>query len=192
MRIIAGTHRSRLIKPPRDQETTRPITDRVKQALFDRLTMMAVFDGAAVDLFAGTGSLGLEALSRGSEHCTFIERDRDTRKVLDDNIKTLGFADRAVVMSSDVLLGVWVAQLPHKPANLIFLDPPYAMMADEAEVKKIEALIARLAEHTHPEGVLVLRTKDGVTPPTVEGWEGPATYNYGSMSVHLYQRPAAR
>lgn len=191
MRIIAGTHRSRLIQPPPDSDTTRPITDRVKQALFDRLTAMAVLEGAAVDVFSGTGSLGLEALSRGIDHCTFIERDRPTRKVLDANINTLGFADRAVILSSDAAAGAWISLLPHKPVNLVFLDPPYAMMTDEKDAPRIMSLIEQLTAITHPEGVVVLRTQTGVKTAPVPGWEGPAVFEYGSMTLHLYQRPAA-
>lgn len=190
MRIIAGIHRSRLIQPPPDSDKTRPITDRVKQAMFDRLTAMAVLEGAAVDVFSGTGSLGLEALSRGVDHCTFIERDRATRRVLEANIASLALGDKSVVMSGEALSGAWITQLPHKPLNLIFLDPPYALVVDEAEAKRVAALIAMLGPHTHPEGVLVLRTPSNQDAPPVDGWEGPATHTYGTMSLHFYQRPA--
>ena len=80
MRIIGGIHRSRHLHPPRDIHTTRPITDRVKVALFDRLWDAGLLEGGSVlDIFSGTGSLGLEALSRGMDHCIFIERDKYSR-----------------------------------------------------------------------------------------------------------------
>ena len=98
MRIIGGTHRSRRLHPPPDAETTRPITDRVKVSLFDRLWDAGLLDeGNALDIFSGTGSLGLEALSRGLSHCTFIERDKHALRLLKKNIDELGQIGRAHV-----------------------------------------------------------------------------------------------
>jgi 16S rRNA (guanine966-N2)-methyltransferase len=188
MRIIGGTHRSRNILGPKDDTTTRPITDRVKTSLFDRLTSMAVLEGAVLDIFSGTGSLGLEALSREVDHVTFIERDRGARELLKVNLKTLGFDDKSAVLSVDALSTTWIPLLPHRPVNLIFLDPPYRMMHDEKDLPRLAELMAKLAEVTAEEGVLVLRTDDRATAPTVAGWQGPASHAYGSMVLHFYQR----
>jgi 16S rRNA (guanine966-N2)-methyltransferase len=188
MRIIGGIHRSRNILGPKDDRTTRPITDRVKTSLFDRLTSMAVLEGAVLDIFSGTGSLGLEALSREVDHVTFIERDRSARDLLNENIQTLGFRDQSAVMSVDALSPTWIPLLPHRPVNLIFLDPPYRMMEDEKDTVRITELMARLAEITAADGVLVLRTDDRAKAPVVEGWQGPTSYGYGSMALHFYQR----
>ncbi|MHC4996742.1 MAG: RsmD family RNA methyltransferase, partial [Planctomycetota bacterium] len=77
MRIIAGDHRGRRLLGPEGKNTTRPITDRVKVSLFDRLAAAGRIEGAVVlDLFSGTGSMGLECLSRGARHVTFVDRDR--------------------------------------------------------------------------------------------------------------------
>lgn len=189
MRIIGGIHRSRIILGPKDAQTTRPITDRVKVSLFDRLTAMAVLEGAALDIFSGTGSLGLEALSRGLDHVTFIERDRIARDLLKSNIETLRFGEQTTILSVDAFSGGWINLLPHRPLNLVFLDPPYALMLEPKDAARIADLIARLAESVAPEGVLVLRTQESVAAPVVEGWEGPASYAYGSMTLHFYQRP---
>jgi 16S rRNA (guanine966-N2)-methyltransferase len=194
MRIIGGTHRSRIFLAPRDdpRNPTRPITDRVKQALFDRLVAMEAFGDAGVDVFAGTGSLGLEALSRGVEHVTFIERNRTVRALLDQNLADLGFAERAAVLGVDALSGAWIGMLPRRPLSVIFLDPPYRMMSDPVDQPRIADLIRRLADATEPLGVLVLRTDDRAQPPLVEGWAGPESHGYGSMQLHLYQRPEAQ
>ncbi|MEO0586315.1 MAG: RsmD family RNA methyltransferase, partial [Planctomycetota bacterium] len=94
MRIIAGEHRGRRLVGPTDDRTTRPITDRVKEALFARLTAMGLFGdfeaGAVADVFCGTGSLGLEALSRGARRCVFVDRDRSALDGLRENLEVLG------------------------------------------------------------------------------------------------------
>src|SRR3954466_11704968 len=100
MRIIAGEFRSRRILPPAS-DATRPITDRVKQSLFDILTPH--IDGARVyDCFAGTGSMGLECLSRGAAHATFFEADRSAAALLRKNIDTLNVRDRSSIIDSDL------------------------------------------------------------------------------------------
>src|SRR5438128_7395816 len=100
MRIIAGEFRSRKLLAPAI-DATRPITDRVKQSLFDILSPL--IEGARVyDCFAGTGSMGLECLSRGAEQVTFFEADRSAVKLLKQNIDTLGVTDRAAVIPSDL------------------------------------------------------------------------------------------
>ncbi|MGH7214480.1 MAG: RsmD family RNA methyltransferase [Tepidisphaeraceae bacterium] len=101
MRIIAGEFRGRRLLAPEEAGTTRPVTDRVKQSLFDILTPS--LDGAAVyDCFAGTGSMGLEALSRGARHVTFFEADRSAGARLRRNIQTLGVAKRSHIITGDL------------------------------------------------------------------------------------------
>src|SRR5262250_426224 len=100
MRIIAGEFRSRPILAPKG-EATRPITDRVKQSLFDILSPR--IEGARVyDCFAGTGSMGLECLSRGAIHATFFEADRSASRRLKQNIQTLNVSDRSWVVTEDI------------------------------------------------------------------------------------------
>src|SRR3712207_4099367 len=100
MRIIAGEFRGRKLLPP-EGDVTRPITDRVKQSLFDIVTPL--LPGARVyDCFAGTGSMGLESLSRGAAHAAFFEQDRSAVGRLRRNIQTLGVADRAMVIAQDL------------------------------------------------------------------------------------------
>src|SRR3954454_664339 len=100
MRIIAGIHRGRTILPP-PSDATRPITDRVKQSLFDILS--PYIDGARIyDIFAGTGSMGLECLSRGASHATFFEADRGALLNLRKNIATLKLDPQSTVIPGDL------------------------------------------------------------------------------------------
>ncbi|MGE5612342.1 MAG: 16S rRNA (guanine(966)-N(2))-methyltransferase RsmD, partial [Bacillota bacterium] len=125
MRIIAGEFRGRKLLPP-EGDTTRPITDRVKQSLFDIVTPL--LPGAVVyDCFSGTGSMGLEALSRGAAHATFLESDRSALLRLRQNIETLKVADRSEVVAGDLFK--WFATtIPSRRVDLIFLDPPYRFL----------------------------------------------------------------
>jgi 16S rRNA (guanine966-N2)-methyltransferase len=124
MRIVAGAWRGRTLRGPAD--ATRPTADRVRQALFDMLLHAPwggrdVIDGATVvDAFAGTGALGLEALSRGAARASFIEQDPAALAVLRANIAACRAGDRCAVVARDVL-----AVGPGEAASLVFLDPPY-------------------------------------------------------------------
>ena len=124
MRIVAGRHRgARLEAPP--GEATRPTSDRARQALFDTLTggrFDIDLDGAMVlDLFAGTGALGLEALSRGAARAIFVEKDRTALAVLNRNIAHLKAGDRTLVLAQDATrLG-----RAREAASLVLMDPPY-------------------------------------------------------------------
>ncbi|MAE59993.1 MAG: 16S rRNA (guanine(966)-N(2))-methyltransferase RsmD [Planctomycetaceae bacterium] len=188
MRIIAGKHRSRPILGPVDQ-TTRPIVDRVKEALFNRLTQVIDFDGIVVlDVFCGTGSMGLEALSRGARHVTFLDRDRQARRLLAENLETLGETDRATVVSDDALATTWLDWLEHRPVDLALIDPPYAMMHDSETAAGIVGLMGRISELASADAMLMLRTETEVVGPTVTGFGAARSHEYGSMTLHLYER----
>src|SRR6185295_812825 len=98
MRIIAGQFRSRIILAPENDETTRPITDRVKQSLFDILTPL-LEDAVVYDCFSGTGSMGLESLSRGAKHAWFFEADRSALRRLKKNVASLGVEASSTVVA---------------------------------------------------------------------------------------------
>ncbi len=121
MRIIAGQWRGRAIEAP-PGTATRPTSDRTREALFSMLaSRLGTFEELRVaDLFAGTGALGLEALSRGAAHCTFVEHDRKAIEALRRNVAKLGAGDRADVRAQSALFG-----LPG-PFDLVLIDPPYA------------------------------------------------------------------
>jgi 16S rRNA (guanine966-N2)-methyltransferase len=126
LRIVAGSHRGRRLAAPAG-ETTRPTAERVRQAVFDMLWhapwagRAMVEEARVLDAFAGTGALGLEALSRGAAHATFIERDRAALAVLRANIAACREDARARIIAGDALKPPAAAQ----PCSLVLLDPPY-------------------------------------------------------------------
>ena len=139
MRIIAGEHRGRVLKAPKG-DGTRPTTDRVRESLMSMLaSARGGFEGAVVlDAFAGSGALALEALSRGADRACLVERDGAAAKVVEANVRLLGYGpDRARVRRADVLKAV--VPSVGTPYDLVFLDPPYAVEAAE-----VLAFVARL------------------------------------------------
>jgi 16S rRNA (guanine966-N2)-methyltransferase len=120
MRVVAGQFRGRKLIAPADG-TTRPTTDKVREAVFNALTSLdAIVDARVADLYAGSGALGIEALSRGAAHCTFVERGRFALSAVEANLAALGLRDRARVVAGDARTVV-----PQLDAQLVFADPPY-------------------------------------------------------------------
>lgn len=122
MRIIAGEWRGRPLSAPEGRDT-RPTSDRAREGLFSMLaSRLGNFHGMRVaDLFAGTGALGLEALSRGAAHCLFIDSDRQAISTIKRNVDAFGAQGRVEIRAQ----AVEYAEVPSRPCNLIFLDPPY-------------------------------------------------------------------
>ena len=121
VRVVAGDLRGRRIEAP-TSEATRPTTDKVREAVFNSLRSMDVVEGARVlDLFAGTGAMGIEALSRGATHCVFVEQDRQALAVLRANIAALGLTDRTTVIAGDAV----TASGQQQGIDLMIADPPY-------------------------------------------------------------------
>ncbi|MBV2358959.1 16S rRNA (guanine(966)-N(2))-methyltransferase RsmD [Thalassococcus sp. CAU 1522] len=142
MRIVAGDWRGRRLAALGKGDPAahlRPTTDRVREALFNMLAGGRfgdpIIDAVVLDLFAGTGALGLEALSRGAASATFVETGRAGLRLLRDNIASLGCADRAQVLAVDA------TRLPAatEPATLVFLDPPYGKGLGEAALAAAQA-----------------------------------------------------
>lgn len=133
MRIIAGKHRGTILADVGAGDTAahlRPTSDRVRESLFSMLTHLSVIhDARVLDLFAGTGALGLEALSRGAGHVTFVENGRAGQKLIAQNIKKLRVEETAQVLRHDATaLGSCTAT----PFDLVFLDPPYGKRMGQA------------------------------------------------------------
>ncbi len=137
MRIIAGHWRSRPLVAPKG-DTTRPTADRTRETLFSMLnSRLGSFEDLAVlDLFAGSGALGLEALSRGAAHCTFVEQDANALKALETNIDKLAAKGQSDIRRGSVLsLGSAI-----KPFDLVLMDPPYASGAGSVALDKLARL----------------------------------------------------
>jgi len=142
MRVIAGSARGVPIRAPRDR-ATRPVTDRVKETLFGILGDR-VPDARVLDLYAGSGALGIEALSRGASQATFVERGRDALAAIRDNLERTRLAAAASVHGGDVLR--FLANDPGQPPyDLAFLDPPYEEHAILAPLERLVPLLAPLA-----------------------------------------------
>jgi len=155
MRIIAGEARGRRIRGPRGR-VTRPALDQLRESVFSILGE-AVEGCAVLDLFAGAGAFGLEAVSRGAASAIFVERDRSALLALEHNIQDLGFAGRCRVVRADALRFE-----PRGIHDLIFVDPPFALFDDAEEplalVRRLERL---LASALGPGGTLLLRIPTG-------------------------------
>lgn len=137
MRVIAGEWRGRKLIAPKG-DATRPTADRTRETLFSMLmSRLGSFEGLKVaDLFAGSGALGIEALSRGAAHCLFAEQDRAAIDVLRGNVSALGAAGRADIRSTSVLSLGAAAQ----PYDLILMDPPYGTGAGAVALDKLGRL----------------------------------------------------
>lgn len=178
MRIIAGEHRGRSLVSPGD--ATRPITDRAKQSLFDVLTPYIA--GAVVyDCFSGTGSMGLECLSRGAEQAVFFDADRAALSGLKKNIDALRVHDRAKVVAGDIFKLIRSIELPR--ADLIFLDPPYRYLIERPDpLRQLGTSLA--TERSTPDTLLLFRhdAKDALDLP---GWKQANVKTYGSMMIEI-------
>jgi len=130
MRVIAGRYGGRRLSPP-EGSATRPTADRVREAVFSMLTAAGALDAARVlDLFAGSGALGIEALSRGAATATFVELDEAARRVLEANLAALGLeAPVARVRAGDAIAWLAAAAGAGERFDLVLLDPPYALAA---------------------------------------------------------------
>lgn len=176
MRIIAGEWRGRPLVAPKG-DATRPTADRTREALFSMLvSRLGSFEGLRVaDLFAGSGALGLEALSRGAAHCTFVEQDGAALDALKSNIAKLGAASKSDVRPQSVTA---LGPAP-TPFDLLLLDPPYGTGAGVVALERC-ARLGWLA----PGALASVETKKGEAV-TVEGFEIEAERVYGKAMITL-------
>ncbi len=121
VRIIAGRFGGRKIETP-DGKRTHPMSERVRNAMFNSIGD-EIRDAKVLDAFAGSGAVGIEALSRGAQHVTFIERDRIAQKVIDENITTLGIDEQTKIIRASV--ASWLSTYDGELFDIIFVDPPY-------------------------------------------------------------------
>ncbi len=180
MRIVAGTWRGREILAPKGA-TTRPTSDRVREAVFSAVrSRIGDLSGVRVlDGFAGSGALGLEALSRGADSATFIEPDRAARDAIARNAAALG-AERLVTVVPGDLFRLGVRMIPGAPFALLFLDPPYRI---------VPAQVSRLLEDLAgggslaPEALVVYEHATGVAPDWPDGFCSQGGRRYGTTEV---------
>lgn len=179
MRVVAGVHGGRRLAAPPGRGT-RPTTDKVREALFSSLASLVDLEGAAVaDLFAGSGALGIEALSRGAARATFVEADRRAADTLAANLAALGLGPPAAVLRrGDAVAAAATPEVAG--ADLVLADPPYAFTGwDE--------LLGRLAA-AGSDALVVAETGADLAPPP--GWLSLRVRTYGSTVVSML-RPAS-
>lgn len=182
MRIIAGEWRGRPIVAPKG-DTTRPTADRTREALFSMLTSrVGCFEGMMVaDLFAGSGALGLEALSRGAAHCLFVEQDKAALDALKANIAKLGADSRSKIAAQSVLtLGPTTTSY-----DILFMDPPYHSGAGAVALDKLTRL-----GWVGPATWVSIETARN-EQIEVAGFEADTVRDTGKARLHLFQRKSA-
>ena len=179
MRVIAGKAKGTQLLTP-DGILTRPTIDRVKEALFSILQ----FDlpGAKVlDLFGGTGQMGIEALSRGAAHCTFLDLRKEAVGVMRENLKRTGFAEEAAVVQGDYL--AFLTRCKEK-FDLIFLDPPYGT----GMLEKAMEIITEI-DIVSENGIIVCENGSSADWPAVKApYRLQKDYRYGKIRTALYRR----
>lgn len=198
MRIIAGQLGGRLILPPIG-DVTRPITDRVKQSLFDILAPR--IEGAIVyDLFAGTGSLGLESISRGAKEAIFFEADRSALARLNQNILSLRVAEQSRIISGDLFR--WFDRATSRPgevsadqrvqsraagpADLVFLDPPYRFLTDRPD--ELLQLALHLAHAHLRQGAMLVFRHDSNDELELPHFRCIDQRDYGGMRLEFLEQ----
>lgn len=180
LRLTGGSANGRDIKTRKGLDT-RPTSSKARAALFDIL-QGRIAGCRWLDLFGGNGTMGLEALSRGAAHVTYVERDRGACAIIRDNLEHLCFADQATVRQGDVLR--LLADTPGEPFDVAFADPPWAAGV-------YAELLAQLTAGgwVRPDGVIVLEHRKG-EPLAAEahGWQRQRTALYGDTGFSFYTR----
>src|SRR5580658_6347868 len=186
MKIIAGHARGRKLKAPRGM-TTRPATARIRESIFSRLLVRLDFrDLAVLDIFAGSGSLGIEALSRGAAHATFVDSSKAAAAAIRDNLETLGLGDRARIIAIDLHRALPELSREGKSFGLAFVDAPYAGDISN-QVMRMLAELDLIA----PDGWVVIRQfkRAPEAPAAPAGFEQFKIATMGDHRIAYYRRP---
>lgn len=178
MRVITGSARGRRLKELEGLET-RPTTGKVKEALFS-VIQFDIEGRRVLDLFAGTGQLGIEALSRGAECAVFVERRRDALQVIRENLEACGMTDKARVVNGDAMSYLKSGE----KFDLIFLDPPYASGLLEQTLEEIVRF-----DICRRHGIIVAESAaDKTLPPLAGPYALYREYRYGKIKLTVYHR----
>lgn len=164
MRVIAGTARSLRLKTPEGTDT-RPTTDRIKETLFNMLQPY-LYEAVFVDLFSGSGGIGIEALSRGARHAYFAENEKKALSCIRENLQFTHLTDRATVLQTDAMSALY--SIHEKEADIIFMDPPYDCGHEERVLQTLSAL-PYVTENT----LIVLETSLKTDLSYLEEWGFP-------------------
>jgi len=183
MRVISGTSKGRKLATPKNL-SLRPTSDRVKESIFNILS--GRIEGRMVlDLFAGTGNLGIEALSRGAKKVTFVEKGRDALKLIRRNLARFGLEERSGVLPIDASRAIEILNQKGKTFDLIFMDPPY-------EKGLIEKTLTKLNLHPiyHRDSILVIEHhRRELLSPAVYGWSLTRQRRMGETVISFLTPP---
>ena len=199
MRVIAGTFRGRRLFGPKGTRGVRPTADRVKESVFSILHER-IIDANFLDLCAGTGNMGIEALSRGAKHVTFLERDPRCIQMIERNLRICGLTtqpraarkptDTILLLRRDAVKGITYLQKQAAVFEVIYFDPPYAIGLQGGS-KLYTACLAVLAENAllNTRGTLLVEhAKQFMIPESVGSLIRSRQTNYGDTVVSFYQR----
>ncbi len=190
MRIVSGKYRRRkLLSAPGN--VTRPITDRIKEILFERIGQ-DFQDKRMADVFAGTGTIGLEALSRGARSVVFIENDRRAYKLLTENVAQLGVEEPVLCWRADVMrCSFYPKGVPQLlPFDVVFFDPPYRLVPDIRPKTPFYKALQRLAREgvTSADALLLIRTPLRSQFQCPDLWVPDQTMSFSNMEIHLFDK----
>jgi 16S rRNA (guanine966-N2)-methyltransferase len=164
MRIVGGQFRGRTLATPKNAETIRPTADRVRESIFNILGQRC--DGLRVlDLFAGTGAMGLEALSRGAVAVVLVDAGKESLMLCRDNVKRLQCETQCTVQSGDVVQALSVLSQRPERFDLIFADPPYALTLGPAFMQQLSPLAASRARFVYEHSAGMRGTLDASRQP---------------------------
>ncbi len=183
MRVVAGVHKGRQLKAV-PGKATRPTTDKVKEAVFQ---IMGPFftGGSCLDLFAGSGSLGIEALSRGMETAIFVDKQSKAIQTIKENVRTLGLRDYVEIYRTDAYRAIYAAAKRNLQFSLILLDPPYGKLNYKEFIEKILEL-----ELLKEDGYIYCEHDASERlPHTIAGLVCMKEYDYGgTIGVTIYKK----
>lgn len=177
MRIITGTAKGKRLVTPEGRDV-RPTPERVKEGLFSAL-QFDIEGRRVLDLFAGSGQLGLEALSRGAESCTFVDASDGSVKIIEKNLKITGFESNTRVIRSDYAA---FAAASRETFDIVFLDPPYA---SGLLMPALKAVLPLMSDY----GMIVCEHPPEIKPEqTVGGFSISRSYRYGKVLISVYRK----
>ncbi|MGN0586361.1 MAG: 16S rRNA (guanine(966)-N(2))-methyltransferase RsmD [Oscillospiraceae bacterium] len=178
MRVITGSARGRKLQTP-EGDDVRPTTDKVKEAIFS-IVHFDIDGSNVLDLFSGSGQLGIEAISRGAKRCTFVDASQRSVRITNENIKHTGFEAQSDVLHTD---SIGYLKTCRQTFDLAFLDPPYRRGI-------LEEALPLLEKHMSDRGIVVCEHETGlVLPDDIGRLVKSRTYKYGKIEVTVYRIP---
>lgn len=179
MKVITGSLRGRNLETLGGDDITRPTTQSTKEALFSSI-QFELEDTKVLDLFAGSGQLGIEALSRGARHCTFVEKDRNAYKIVESNIKKCKIEDASRLVFSDATS--FLMKMKKDDFDIAFLDPPY-------HKGLVKECLPKLVDMMSEDGIIICETaKDESLPTQVGAFKISREKSYGKTKLTYYRK----